>query len=135
MPRTKAEDVSEVIDGSLKENEKGEYTTRTGRYGVIIGGDRKSNSTILHETGHFLGLSDRYEERGVNSSGERQTEAHEGFRNDFMGVKSSRIIGQPHYDNWGRVSKEIQGGILKQRVDVDQKGYLIGGTQKIKLVK
>lgn len=52
--------------------------------------------TTTHETGHFLGLSDRYSDNKESGA----SEPHEGFKNDIMG-DNSRNLAQAHYDDIG----------------------------------
>jgi hypothetical protein len=61
----------------------------TGNTGVVFGSG-KGNYTTLHETLHFLGLSDRY-----NSEGN----PHVDYDKDIMGVNGEMALRISHYQN------------------------------------
>ena len=46
----------------------------------------KDNNTILHETLHLLGLSDRYFQRAGSNGNRGDSDPNEGFEQDIMGV-------------------------------------------------
>jgi hypothetical protein len=67
------------------------YTGNTG----VIKEQGKSSKTVLHETLHFLGLSDRYDEYNNNLTGMlNQTVPQRGFQNDIM---SNGTSFNPYY--------------------------------------
>jgi YD repeat-containing protein len=61
----------------------------TGNNGVI-NGSGKSNFTVLHESLHLIGLSDRY---GANGK------ANIGYENDIMGAWDKMTLNISHYRN------------------------------------
>lgn len=78
------------------------YQFAAGDFGRILNSDRSNKNVVLHESLHFLGLSDRYAETGnqvVNSVSQRTTAAHDGFDHDIMGNSNKRGLNQVHYDN------------------------------------
>jgi hypothetical protein len=107
----------------------------TGFQGLILGNDGLNDNVLFHETGHLLGLSDRYQEKGKSDAGERLTEPFDGFGGDLMGAKENRKLTQVHYDNWGKFATKMGAGTLTQRVDIDREGYIIGGKERIQIVK
>jgi hypothetical protein len=100
----------------------------TGNEGIIGRQDAIGISfdATLHETLHFLGLSDRYEDVG-----EKTSESDEGFENDRMGSAWGDELNQVHYDNIGKAYSGKESGeyILKETVDTKSSdGSLIGGS-------
>jgi hypothetical protein len=81
-----------------------------GNMGCMRGGKEGLNGfTILHETMHFLGLTDRYGD---------QSGAHKGYEKDMMscgGIKMS----QNHWNNWGKavLANPSDKSVLTQKVD------------------
>lgn len=111
------------VDGNISNVKR--FTGNVGEIGKqdAIG---SSYTTTIHETLHFLGLSDRYEE---DTSGETQPD--KGFEKDIMGIEFEIQMNQIHYDNFGKAfsGKETGVYILKERVDTKSSdGSLIGGS-------
>lgn len=74
----------------------------------------RSNRTILHETLHFIGLSDRYDERlGPFNQGpkvwtnSRASEVHPGFEGDRMGTPNGT-----GFDAWYYLQYKLYGESL-----------------------
>jgi len=100
----------------------------TGNEGEIGKQDAIGSSyrATIHETLHFLGLSDRYV---VDANGESQPD--KGFEKDIMGSYYGTQMNQTHYDNIGKAysGKETGVYILKEIVDTESSdGTLIGGS-------
>jgi RHS repeat-associated protein len=114
------------VPGREKSNGDGTSTFYTGNKGHISKQDQ-TKAVTLHETMHFLGLTDRYDE--VENTNPRQTTPHKGFSNDIMGSRTSGKISQIHYNNWGKAALKKVNGTIRTRVDLDKHGKLIGGTK------
>ena len=111
------------------------YTGNTGEIGRqdAIG---KSSRGTLHETLHFLGLSDRYSE-GVDANGYRETTPDKDFEDDMMGThgagRSGKQINQIHYDNIGKTYSGKESGVYTLKTTVDTKssdGSINGGSSE-----
>jgi RHS repeat-associated protein len=86
----------------------GKSNTETGNTGTIYDSG-KDNSTIMHESMHFMGLSDRYDEReqlvpGYVNKYTRSSEPHPGFRNNRMGDHT-----KPGLDNYQYLRYKLYG--------------------------
>lgn len=63
VPKISSEDDrSHVLRETSMDNEGDIYKT-AGKYGEIYKDDWNSNNVVYHETGHLMGLSDRYAEK------------------------------------------------------------------------
>lgn len=93
-----------------------------GRTGDIYGADRFSDADILHETLHFTGLSDRY-------NNEVNGKPDEGFENDIMGKRGSTDINGAHYDNFGINVKTVNptspNYLNRKKIDRDSRGNVV----------
>jgi RHS repeat-associated protein len=79
-----SEDGRSNVIGKTEKTSEGELITYAGRTGVIKNRGASSN-TILHETYHLLGLSDRYDEVENNLTGPNAVfSGHKGFEKDVM---------------------------------------------------
>lgn len=76
------------------------YTANAGQ----IMNSGKNNWTILHESLHLLGLSDRYTQ-GTN-------EPHGGFENDIMGRLGKYSLSKVHYKNYIDYTKAVHQKLL-----------------------
>jgi len=100
----KSNDEGGQIDNAHKNNK--EY--HDGNRGTIYAnGDIRS---VLHETGHFLGLSDRYSM--IKQYGPDQPETHTGFDNDLMNysnpaIKINRLLDKIYYDQYITKAKSV----------------------------
>ena len=114
-------------------DEDGSSTTTffTGDYGQVGSQSKDISSAFVHETLHFLGLSDRYRKRayeGTNRTGQRPDD---DFRGKIMGSgKYIAPISLINYVNLVETFSNKESGkyLLDKRVDVDpNNGKLIGG--------
>ena len=96
----------------------------TGTIGKIRNIGNFESYSVLHETLHLIGLTDRYTETKEAFS------TNIGFTQDIMGSSNSSDIGQTHYDNYGKDYSSKASGtyLLNERVDIDKKGNLEGGN-------
>jgi len=71
-----------------------------GSYGELNNIKDNVVNAGIHETLHFLGLSDRYDDfEGFNLNLGPQKQPHSGFRNDIMGNAASLILQDVHFEN------------------------------------
>lgn len=84
----------------------------------------------FHETLHFMGLSDRYDNDGRDAK-----DVHKGYEADMMSERGTKMH-QSHWDNWGRAALKVGSDFtLKNRVDItgDQNmKYLQPGNKETK---
>ncbi len=103
----------------------------TGRAGTIFNSGT-DNATILHESMHMLGLSDRYDDYRNNplTGNERETVPHKGFEHDLMGNRELSLNEYYYqlYRIWANeLSKVISGDkfIMNRFIDRNTKGWLL----------
>jgi RHS repeat-associated protein len=104
----------------------------SGNTGIIYEGG-SSSRTVLHETMHLMGLSDRYDDFRNNtlSGNERDNIIHKGFADDLMGSPRSTQLDQFHYQRykmWGEQGSKAFGSDvfpLNRRVDRNTNGALV----------
>jgi len=113
---------SEVRGSQTPADKNGDKISYTGNRGKIYRQDQ-SKAKIFHESMHFLGLTDRYND--IPNTNPVQSESHKGFENDVMGAGGSGKISQIHYNNWGKAAVSKGNGVIRTRVDLDKKGILI----------
>jgi len=97
----------------------------TGNSGEIAKGDESDHNATIHETLHFVGLSDRYDDIGTESLPD------DGFKNDILGSYEGTELNQVHYDNYGETYSTKESGTytLKERVDTKSSdGSIKGGS-------
>jgi len=71
--------------------------THSGYIGDIYNSKKESsNGNVLHETGHFLGFSDRYTDK-TDKNGKVYSVPNIGYKNDLMGT--GRDLSPNHYAN------------------------------------
>jgi len=104
----------------------------------------ESNRTIFHESFHFMGLSDRYDDfRKCNGCFNQNTRPNVGFEDDIMGSDSFKL-SKIHYENWVKhaqqraksyygpikgspfnpMSNRSESYIESKKVDTNSKGQL-----------
>jgi RHS repeat-associated protein len=117
----------------LEENEKGLLKSKTvfsGNTGDIYGKDRYDDHATLHESLHFMGISDRYYESGGYM---------DHFKHDIMGSNENNV-GDTHYEAFRQgasffpaypfdKSREMLF-INRIHVDMDSRGNLLPPTRK-----
>jgi hypothetical protein len=121
--------ISKVFARSEKKD--GYVRSITGNTGVIYGSG-KNSATVLHESLHLLGLSDRYDDfRDNNLFGAgRYVIPHKGFEHDIMG-NSELKLNKYHYERyrfWGEAaSKVFKSDVipLNRKVDRNPNGALM----------
>jgi hypothetical protein len=74
------------VNGYMYQGRPVEYTGNTG----VINNSGKDNYTILHESLHLTGLSDRYDAKGKTT---------DYYKNDIMGVRGQMTLKTSHYRN------------------------------------
>lgn len=86
-------------------SEEGRSNVR-GNVGTIFGSGQK-NKTIFHESFHFMGLTDRYDDYTECGAPcfylSDKTPPHPGFENDIMGRGFE--LDKIHYKNWIKHAK------------------------------
>src|SRR5690606_12641069 len=123
-------DISSIYrDGRSKVNGGDKYDAKTKTWDYNTAGNGatmrgagaiKYGFKPLHESMHFLGLSDRYEEGGS---------INKGYEADIMSEAGTKVH-QNHWDNWGKTILKTGKSdfILKHRVDIT-------GGEKIKYLQ
>ena len=84
----------------------------SGRTGEIIGAYRYNDNVIIHETFHFLGISDRYVNYVDKDDEIILSRSMRGFEHDIMGVASALNLHNTHTKNilrWAREMYPIKG--------------------------
>ncbi len=88
------------VNGSMSmgvdENGKETFSLGTSNRGVVYGSGKNAN-TVLHETGHLLGLVDRYAEYYNNVDGD-VTEIMKGWSGDLM--SGGKTFSNKHYQTF-----------------------------------
>lgn len=95
-----------------------------GISGEIIGDYRYDNSVILHETMHFLGISDRYVNYRDGNRSLILARSMRGFEYDIMGVSNSLNVSPIHIRNiarWARENYPVMGDKIFVNKDVIDK--------------
>lgn len=101
----------------LPENKRSNVlSTRTGNLfsvgntGTINSKSKNLEKTVIHETLHFLGLSDRYDDFSKNHLYRgSSTVPHRGFENDIMGGGTMEDFNNIHYENIFDFARGFQG--------------------------
>ncbi|WP_407401460.1 hypothetical protein [Chryseobacterium sp.] len=75
----------------------GRAVSQTGNTGVINTKSDDIVRTIIHESLHLLGLSDRYDDFRGNPASNLEGSFHSGFSNDIMG--GGNEVNNVHYEN------------------------------------
>lgn len=99
------------VESITKEREGRAYLRLTGNIGEVYEGD--GNNVVMHETGHFLGLADRYEDLDGLNLGGRGTSIHKGYENDLMSsgwvnTKLDKSHYQHYLQTYGRAAKNLR---------------------------
>jgi RHS repeat-associated protein len=112
----------------IKRQVDGNSYIYTGRQGTIY--SNGDNKTVMHETGHLIGLADRYDDVDGGNLGGRGSVPDKGFEKDLMGsLKNSSIISvhYQHYIDFAKDLKPTQSDnwIVRVQVGVDKRGRVI----------
>ena len=130
--KTKEDDkhISEIAGKT--EAKKDFVRTYSGNTGTVYSSG-ENNFSVLHESLHLLGLSDRYDdfrnEPGVGI--DRWNKAHKGFENDIMSTFGSTIMNKFYYQLYrylGESGSKIFNSDtfpMNRAIDRDNKGFLI----------
>ena len=89
--------VTNDLSKNVASNVSGRSYTQTGNTGVINSKSEDIVRTIIHESMHLLGLSDRYNDFRHNPTIHNKISYHSGFSNDIMGGGSE--VNNVHYEN------------------------------------
>lgn len=120
------------VNSKIEETSDGEVITYAGRTGVIKNRGTSSN-TVLHETYHLLGLSDRYDEVENNLTGANAVfPAHKGFEKDVMNDShKNTTLDKAHYRYYEIFAATILSSKAvsdkfssDKRIDVNENGVL-----------
>jgi RHS repeat-associated protein len=96
-----ADNISHVNAGAIT-NKDGRRITLAGNTGTIYNSG-KNNNTIFHESLHFMGLSDRYDDyRNATfvPTDMRTTRPHNGFETNVMGDSRHTTLNSFQYSMW-----------------------------------
>ena len=120
------------INSKTEETSDGKVVTYTGKTGTITNRGT-SNNTVLHETYHLLGLSDRYDEINNNLTFRGTVfPAHKGFEKDVMNdSRNFTTLDNAHYRYYEIFAATILSSKVvnakfssDKRVDVNENGVL-----------
>jgi RHS repeat-associated protein len=87
--------------------------------GALVPSENGTLATV-HETGHFIGLVDRY----TDLPGSTESTPHDGYKDDIMGGGAGFV--QAHYDDFGKLAVEqLANGktrfVITNNIDNDRK--------------
>ncbi|MGX5689555.1 RHS repeat domain-containing protein [Arcticibacter tournemirensis] len=100
----------------------------TGNSGNVYSSGMRSK-TVLHETLHTMGLSDRYQDKYNPFTKEWYSEPHKGFENDIMGYSRGTGFDSSYGDYYLEAAKNYSNKYNKDRIPlrrmVDMRGNLL----------
>jgi len=115
-----SEDDRSHVNGSKSGNI---YTT--GNTGEIY--SDANNGTVMHETGHLVGLADRYDDIDAGNLG-RGTFIHQGYEKDLMSGRQNTSLDKSHYSyyilQYGKMPY-VNKISSKFEVERNNKGFLM----------
>lgn len=88
--------------------------------------------TVMHETGHLLGLPDRYDK--WEWLGEKHIDNHKGFEKDLMSVGNNKLLDQLYYNQYVTKAKRFDPNtkLIKSYIEIgyDRNGWLVTPYEK-----
>ena len=114
---------SEVIGAIGEDSFDGSKYYYTGNTGTVF--SDADNMTVMHETGHFIGLPDRYTDV-KDKKGNVSSKAHIGYVGDLMGDKGKKLNSNYYKDYLKRANKNNGKDEPSYRqIGRDKKGNLV----------
>ena len=106
---------------------------QTGNTGEIY--SDADNGTVMHETGHLVGLADRYDDIDAGNLG-TGTFIHPGYENDLMSGKQNTSLDKSHYGYYMyQYGKTPRANVISGKVQVERnsRGFLMTPYEKGKI--